>query len=92
MSDDLVERLNSVGRSEWSDIADLLAEANAEITRLRALNVELVGALKPFAEIGSFIPTKWGDHESHWTGHYGEITVGELREAARVFVKAKGEA
>lgn len=61
-----------------------LAEAAAEIGRLRE-------ALAPFAARAGKLDGKWLDHETHWSPAYGstEITIGDLRRAARAFAKTE---
>lgn len=64
---DLVDRLTvkaamiSLGEKiEWASETDLMHEAAADITRLRAENAGMLAALKPFAKAGELFPGEPG--------------------------------
>jgi hypothetical protein len=65
-------------------------EAAAEITRLASRIEELERKLKPFAEAGATLSSRWEDHETHWQGALSyPISAGQLR-AARSALSDKG--
>lgn len=59
-------------------------EAEREASKARI--AELESALKPFADAAERMATEWSaweDHESHWSGGYAGLNVGDLRAAHR---------
>ena len=64
-------------------------DALSTAVAMKARVAELEAALKPFADAARRMETEWSvweDHESHWSGGYAGLTVGDLR-AARVAIK-----
>lgn len=95
MTKTLVERLEEQGRVGICGVPDdfewvSYAQAAAEITRLASRIEELERALKPFAEAGATLSSRWEDHETHWQGALSyPISAGQLR-AARQALSDKG--
>lgn len=65
-------------------------EAEREASKARI--EELEATLKPFAGAAERMATEWSvweDHESHWSGGYAGLNVGDLR-AARAAISDGG--
>jgi hypothetical protein len=89
---ELCERLRA-DADTWAETRDhegpelyietLERQAAAAIERLSAENEALRGAARPFADAYYSLPSRWGDHETHWQeASLHSVTVGDLRAIA----------
>jgi hypothetical protein len=76
----------AVARAFETNLADAVIASSAAAFRIE----ELERALKPFAEAGATLSSRWEDYETHWQGALSyQISAGQLR-AARSALSDKG--
>jgi hypothetical protein len=68
----------AVARAFETNLADAVIASSAAASRIE----ELERALKPFAEAGATLSSRWEDHETHWQDALScGISAGQLRAA-----------